>query len=349
MNERGVRMYNIYDVAKKAGVSRSTVSRVINNQESVKDEKRDRVLEAIKELNYTPNATARALAMNKTNTIGVIARELTESFNAKFIDGIHSYADQMHYGVIFCIRSNTNVSNINYIDFLNKKVDGLIFIGQDTVSEDELISLAKSEIPVVAMEIEYPVDNITFITVNNRDSAYKAVEHLCKLGHKNIVNITAEDNTQERTARNQGYKDGLKDHGLTYEQSYELPYNFFEARHIAKSILPKLIEDKVTAAFCYNNEIAAALCEVLILNGYEIPKDFSVVGFDDIHYTNLAEISYPELTSFSQPQRDMAVYAISTVLQLIDRNKGEPIKSKSKEFKCKLMIHESTTIVPNER
>jgi LacI family transcriptional regulator len=341
-------MYNIYDVAKKAGVSRSTVSRVINNQESVKDDKRERVLEAIKELNYTPNATARALAMNKTNTIGVIARELTESFNAKFIDGIHQYADQMHYGVIFCIRSNTNVSNVNYIDFLNKKVDGLIFIGQDTVSEDELISLAKSQIPVVAMEIEYPVEHITFINVNNRDSVYKAIEHLGKLGHKRIVNITTEDKTQERTARNKGYEDGLNDLGLAYKCTYELPYNFFEARHIARSILPRLIDDKVTAAFCYNNEIGAALCEALITNGYDIPKDFSIVGFDDMHYTNLSEVPYPRLTSFLQPQRDMAFYAISTLIQIINRKKGDAITSKSKEFKCKLMIHESTTIVSNE-
>jgi len=131
-------MPNIYDVAKEAGVSRSTVSRVINNQKSVKDDKRERVLEAIKKLNYTPNATARALAMNKTNTIGVIARELTEAFNAEFIAGIHDEADAMHYGVIFCMRTNYDKANINYIDFLNKKVDGIIFIGEETVSTEEL-------------------------------------------------------------------------------------------------------------------------------------------------------------------------------------------------------------------
>jgi len=342
-------MYNIYDVAKKAGVSRSTVSRVINNQESVKDDKRARVLEAIKEMNYTPNATARALAMNKTNTIGVIARELTESFNSKFIDAIHTFADQMHYGVIFCIRSNATVTNINYIDFLNKKVDGFLFIGQGTVSEEELTSLSRSEIPVVAMEIEYPGSNATFVTINNRDSIFKAVEHLSKLGHKNIINVTAEDATQEKDARNKGYQEGLDAFGITYSRTFELPYNFYEARHIAKSILPRIVEDKVTAAVCYNNEIAAALCEVLIKNGYDIPKDFSIVGFDDIHYTNLAEVPYPRITSFLQPQHEMAIYAITTLLQMIDRNKGESIKSKSKEFKCKLMIHESTTVVPDER
>lgn len=339
-------MPNIYDVAKEAGVSRSTVSRVINNQKSVKDDKRQRVLDAIKKMNYTPNATARALAMNKTNTIGVVARELTETFNAGFISGIHDYADSEHYGVIFCMRTLNDKANINYIDFLNKKVDGLIFIGEETVTEDELESLAKSEIPVVAMEIKYPIEPITYITVNNFETTYDSVKYLHDLGHRKIVNFTADDITQEKTQRSNAYNQAISDLNLDYNMTYEVPYDIGDSHDIVKSIVPKILEEGVTAAFCYNNIIAVALAEGIVQAGLSIPKDFSIIGFDDIHYTNIAEVAFPRITSNLQPQREMAEYSVKKLVEIIDRDKHSKIQNYDKEFKCKLMIHQSTGEAP---
>lgn len=339
-------MPNIYDIARAAGVSRSTVSRVINNQKSVKDDKRQRVLDAIKEMNYTPNATARALAMNKTNTIGVIARALTETFNAEFINGIHDFADTEHYGVIFCMRTLNDKANINYIDFLNKKVDGLIFIGEETVTEEELESLSRSEIPVVAMEIKYPTKPITYITVNNFETSYKSIDYLYQLGHRKIVNFTADDNTQEKEQRTEGYEKALENLKLDYSKTYEVPYDINDSHEIVKGIIPEILEDGVTAAFCYNNIIAVALAEGIIQAGLSIPEDFSIIGFDDIHYTNIAEVAFPRITSNLQPQRDMAQHAVKKLIQIIDRDKGTKIKNYDKEFKCKLMIHQSTGVAP---
>ncbi len=339
-------MPNIYDVAKEAGVSRSTVSRVINNQKSVKDEKRQRVLDAIKKMNYTPNATARALAMNKTNTIGVVARELTETFNAEFISGIHDYADSEHYGVIFCMRTLNDKANINYIDFLNKKVDGLIFIGEYTVTEEELVSLARSEIPVVAMEITYPIEPITYVTVNNHETSYDSIKYLNNLGHQKIVNFTADDITQEKSQRTNGYEEAINELGLKYKKTYEVPYDIRDSHDIVKSIVPEILEQGVTAAFCYNNIIAVALSEAIVQAGLRIPEDFSIIGFDDIHYTNIAEVAFPRITSNLQPQREMAEYSVKKLISMIDRSKGSKIQNHDKEFKCKLMIHQSTGDVP---
>ena len=243
-------MPNIYDVAREAGVSRSTVSRVINNQKSVKDDKRERVLEAIKKLNYTPNATARALAMNKTNTIGVIARQLTETFNAEFIAGIHDAADLNNYGVVFCMRTLYDKSNINYIDFLNKKVDGFIFIGEETVTAEELESLALSEIPVIAMEFEHPVEPVTYVTVDNYDVTYESVKYLYDLGHRKIVNFSADDITQEKDLRNKAYSDVVDRYELDYKKIYEVPSDIKDSHDIVKKIIPEILQAGVTAAFC---------------------------------------------------------------------------------------------------
>lgn len=340
-------MYNIYDVAERAGVSRSTVSRVLNHQESVSEEKRQRVLEVIKEMNYTPNATARALAMNKTSTLGIIARELTEVFNARFIDSIQKCADHNHYGALFCIRSKSSESNINYIDFLNKKVDGFIFIGQDTVSEQELISLSKSNIPVVAMEIKYPVEGISFISVNNEESITSGVDHLVGLGHKKIVYISSADDMQENEERKSGYLKGISRHGLSYQNVVASPYDYPDAKVTIESFLSKLLSEGVTAAICFNNEIAVALCECLLKRGLGIPKDFSVIGFDDIHYTNLAEIAIPRITSFLQPQEEMAEYATMELLKRINHKVTNNSGFKNKEFKCVLKIHETTGVAPH--
>lgn len=339
-------MYNIYDVAERAGVSRSTVSRVLNHQESVSEEKRQRVLEVIKEMNYTPNATARALAMNKTNTLGIIARELTETFNARFIDSIHLSADRHHYGALFCIRSNSSESNINYIDFLNKKVDGFIFIGQDTVSEEELESLAKSKIPVTVMEIKYPVGGITYVTVNNKESMIEGVNYLAKLGHKNIAYIATSHYMQENEERKAGYLEGIKKSNLEYSKVYECSYDFPEAREVVKKIIPLLKQDGATAALCFNNEIAVALCEGLINEGFQIPADFSLIGFDDIHYTNLADITIPRITSFFQPQEEMAEYATQALINTIHYLSGTSKSTQNKEFKCTLKVYESTGVAP---
>lgn len=344
----GRTMYNIYDVAERAGVSRSTVSRVLNHQESVSEEKRQRVLEVIKAMNYTPNATARALAMNKTNTLGIIARELTEVFNARFIDGIQKCADHNHYGALFCIRSKSSESNINYIDFLNKKVDGFIFIGQDTVSESELIHLSKSNIPVVAMEIKYPVEGVSFVTVNNEESISSGVDYLVGLGHKKIAYIAATDAMQENEERKAGYLKGISQQGLIYQNIVDCPYDYPESKTAVEEFLPRLLFDGVTAAICFNNEIAVAVIEGLIKRGVRIPKDFSVIGFDDIHYTNLAEISIPRITSFLQPQEEMAEYATVQLLKRIEHKTTANSSFKNKEFKCVLKIHETTGVAPNE-
>lgn len=335
-------MPNIYDVAREAGVSRSTVSRVINNQKSVKDDKRKQVLMAIKKLNYTPNATARALALKRTNTIGVISRELTETFNAKFINEVHHYADNQHYGVIYCMRKHTTQANINYIDFLNKKVDGFIFIGENTVTEEELENLSKAQIPVVAMEVEYPVEHVTFLNIDNFESSYNAVKYLYELGHRRLVNITANEPTQEKEARKAGFNKACEDMGMDFFETVETPYYIGASKTCIQELIPNLLENNITAGFCYNNVIGTMLAEELIVNGKSIPDDFSIIGFDDIHYGNISRVAIPELSSIRQPQKEMAEYAVEKLLEAINRKKDSMILSESKVFNCELKIHEST-------
>lgn len=332
-------MPNIYDVAREAGVSRSTVSRVINNQKSVIESKRVRVLEAIEKLNYTPNATARALAMNKTNTIGVIARELTEDFYAGFINNIHRFADEHHYGILFCMRKANSRYNIDYIDFLHKKVDGFIFLGENTVTEEELRKLAQAKTPVVVLEMNYPVMPITYINVNNEEAAYESV---VKLGerHTNIAHITACEDTQEKADRLKGFEKAIREHDFIHGGIYQVPYYMVNARLLIDDIIDECISRGVGAAFCFNNAMATVLAEGLIKRKVKIPDDFSIIGFDDINYANQALFPIPRISSNRQPQFEMAQYAIDALVKRID----EEIEGSdySRVFRCEFVQGESS-------
>ena len=133
-------MTNIYDVAKSAGVSRSTVSRVLNDSVSVSEETRQKVLNIIKKLNYNPNSAARSLALKKNNTIAVISGYmLNDPFFSNVAEGIYKTADKMGYGTIFCVNQKDTNSNVHYFNMLFGKVDGIVFLGYDSVLRAELL------------------------------------------------------------------------------------------------------------------------------------------------------------------------------------------------------------------
>ncbi|MBN2222347.1 MAG: LacI family DNA-binding transcriptional regulator [Vallitaleaceae bacterium] len=336
-------MPNIYDVAREAGVSRSTVSRVINHQKSVIESKRIRVLEAIEKLNYTPNATARALAMNKTNTIGVIARELTEDFYAGFINNIHRFADEHHYGILFCMRKTNSRYNIDYIDFLHKKVDGFIFLGENTVTEEELRKLATAKTPVVVLEMNYPIQPITYINVNNEAAAYTSVMKL-QNKHRCIAHITASENTQEKEMRIRGFEKAIQDAGVLHGGIYHLPYYMVNARLMIDAMIDEFLEKGVSAAFCFNNAMATVLAEGLIKRKIKIPEEFAIIGFDDINYASQAILPVPRISSNRQPQYEMAEYAITALVKSIDElhEEKEMKEDYSRVFSCEFVQGESS-------
>ncbi len=217
-------MANIYDIAKEAGVSRSTVSRVINNQPSVSEDKHRRVVAAIDKLKYTPSATARALAMSKTNTIGVISRELAHSFYDEFINNIHLGADNRNYGVLYTMRNTYSHTNVDLNTLMHKKVDAYMFIGEGTATADEIEDLGHNDIPVVGFEFHYKTPKGLYININNTQSAYNAMKYLYELGHTNTVHLTYRSGLQEMKLREEGYFNAVKDFAMNDARVFRVAF-----------------------------------------------------------------------------------------------------------------------------
>lgn len=338
-------MANIYDIAKEAHVSRSTVSRVINNHPSVSEAKRLRVLEAIEKLKYTPSATARALATNKTNTIGVISRELAHSFYDEFINSIHYGADNRNYGVLYTMRNPAMHANIDFSMVLHKKVDGYMLVGEGTASKEEIEDLGHNGIPVVSYEFYYELENGLFININNKKSAYDAVAYLYKLKHEKIIHITYENHLQEMCLREEGFFEAVEELEIQGAKVFDVPFKPVDIHSQCQSIINYIRGHQITAAFCANNIIASVFIEVLIEHGYSIPEDFSIIGFDDTPAERPLHISrqkIPEITSIKQPQKEMAAYGINALIGAIEE--GQPIETGNVFFDCDMIIRNTTAM-----
>ncbi|MFA9398437.1 MAG: LacI family DNA-binding transcriptional regulator [Clostridiaceae bacterium] len=331
-------MANLYDIAKVAGVSKSTVSRVINDQPGVKEDKRLKIQETIKKLNYKPNALARSLVLQKTHTIGIIVRELSNNFYSEYIRNLHHIADSMGYGALYCNRTSYEESNIDYLEFLNKKVDGFIFLGEGTVTKEELESLVLSKYPLVVIQSMLDVQDVTYININNYRAYYEAVEYLIKLGHRKIINISGPLD-KEFVERNKGYSEAVTMHNLDYEITYYLDYFMESAYELALKIAPSIRNEKITAAVCSNNILATGFIDGLIDSGIKVPEEFSVIGFDDIVAAEVTHNNIPAITSVKQPQKDISEYAVGKLMQMMEQGIGEY----SKDFSCKLKIRNSTS------
>lgn len=336
-------MPNVFDIAREAGVSKSTVSRVINNQVGVNKDKRKRVLDAIEKLNYSPNAMARGLVLKKTNTIGVIVRELSNSFYSEFIKNIHYNADEKGYGALYCNRNSYVESNIDYLSSLNKKVDGYIFIGEGTVSQNELTTLVNSNYPSIVIQAKLDVPGVTYIQIDNYEATYKAVKYLVELGHKKIIYFCGPKDF-ELLERTRGYSQGLKDANLGFERIFYTDYFMSSAYKLTKNLVQYIKEEGITAALCSNNIVATGVIDGLLDSQIRVPEDFSVIGFDDIVNAEITNNNIPAITSVKQPQLEITLYALEKLLYMIEHGCDDYCKN----FECQLMIRKSTAPCPKK-
>lgn len=326
-------MANIYDVANKAGVSRSAVSRVLNNQKGVHPDKREKVLEAVKALNYRPNSMARGLAMKKTNTIAIVARELADPFYNAFIRSLNYHADQSHYGVLYCVRNNYLSSNVDYLSTLSAKVDGYIFLGENTVSKEELELLSNTNTPVVGMEFDFKMDNVTFLTIDNEKETIKGIEYLINKGHKHILHIALDPSVDEFSIRENGYIKTVKKHKCGYSKVIRGDYEMVHNIELGESIEQVIKEDKVTAIFCANDMVAIGIREGLRNIG--IADQIDILGFDGIYKNGYHALPITKIPTLKQPQDEMGKYAIDSIIKLIEEEEGN---SYSKVFECELLV-----------
>lgn len=334
-------MASIYDVAKLAGVSKTLVSRVINNQKGVSDASREKIMKAMEELNYRPNAIARSLVLQKTNIIGVIVDNLCETFFFDFIRGIEQQIERSPYEVIFCSARDNLEAKKKYIDFLSQgRADGYILYGSNVRDRKLIEELEHSAMPMVIVENDVDGLNINNICVDNRYGSEAAVEHLVKIGCANIYHVTGDMTVKAAIDRMEGYQAGLRKCGLTFSEDMIIPADFtVKGGYQAVDAMLKDKGRKRPDAIYFGSDATAAGGMMAIEDyGLRIPEDIKVVGFDN-DIIMVPDRRLKKLTTLAQPMFDMGANAVRLLMEDMEHN---PQKKKRVIYYPELIIRETT-------
>ena len=316
----------IKDVAKKAGVSISTVSRVINDSKPVTNEVKQRVLDVIKETGYVPNPLARSLVTKKSQLIGVIVPEVTDTFAAEVLNGIEEISKMYDYDILLAntySEKDLEVKNINLLRA--KQVEGIVMIRWD-IDKDVVGLLEDSGIPAVYISKTTRDFDIYNVSINNNSAVKDMTNFLLDRGHKKIVLLNTTFQTNLADERLTGYRDAIVGRGLKVNEGFikSCGPTFDDGYMAVKEMLESKVD--VDAIFATSDEVAIGAINACFDLGYKVPEDISVVGFYDIEFSKMCR---PKLTTVKQPLYDMGAFAIRMIIKMV---KGIEIDEKKVEL-----------------
>lgn len=314
----------IYDVAREAGVSMATVSRVVNNNPNVKPQTRKKVFEAIERLGYRPNAVARGLASKKTTTVGVVIPDISNSIFSEVARGIEDIANMYHYNIILCNADKKKEKEIRVINtLLEKQVDGLLFMG-GTVTSDHVQAFRTSSVPIVLCGTTDENDQIPSVDIDHEAAAFDAVNLLLAQGHKRIGMISGTlHDPANGYARYQGYKKALEQAGI--EATEELvrigSYRYESGYDVMKYFLA--LPERPTAIFAATDEMAIGAIHAIQDEGLKVPEDISIISVDNIR---MASMVRPQLTTVAQPMYDIGAVSMRLLTKLMNKENVDMAK-----------------------
>lgn len=330
----------IREVAKRAGVSISTVSRVLNEKPHnyIREETRCKVLKAIEELNYKPDRRAQSLRGVKTGIIGLVMPIGLNPFYEQLAYAIENVCYREGYGMLICDSHGNIDRERTYIDILvRQKVDGIIITTIELKKED-LEELINRGITVILADEDVPEVNAPAVFANNYLGACQATKHLINLGHKRIAFITGPLNVLSGRDRLKGYLDTLKENNLEIDETIIKEGDYtYKKGYIATQKLLKESDSRFTAIFCSNDLTAFGAMRALQDKGWKVPEDYSVVGFDDMYFSS---ISNPQLTTVAQPVDKMALRIFQAFKQEISGR--APLKKRHQFLDTNLIVRESS-------
>ncbi len=319
-------MATIRDVAIHAGVSATTVSHVVNNTRPVSEDLRRRVLAAMEELGYQPNALARSLRRKQSHTLGMIVPDSANPFFAEVARGIEDISFDEGYTVILC----NSVSNLErealYIDLLAKKqVDGVILVAAGD-SMRQVRTLQARNIALVMVDRDLPGSAVDCVLTDNFQGGREATEHLLHLGHRRIGCITGASDLTPSASRVDGYQQALAVAGIAVDETLIVKGDFQDQSGYVGAQQLLQLANPPTAIFASNDLMAIGAMSAALEAGLSVPKDLSVVGFDDIH---LASFVNPPLTTVAQPKFELGRVAARMLLERIDNHELAPRRCRS--------------------
>ncbi len=311
----------IDQVAKKAGVSKATVSRVLNNSKPVRDETRLRVMDAVRELDFKPNPAARSLVYKKSRTLGVVVTDIANLFVSVLVKGIEEIAYSNNYNIFIC---NSHASAKKEIELLmmlrDKRVDGIIFL-TSRIKNDHKAFFKSSQLPIALVNVGYDDENIVSIRIDNRKAAYDMTSYFIEKGYTRIGMVRAsQDDIYTGRDRYIGYCQALEENGIPIRDEL-----------IKTGYLETIDGYRAVSEICENGNVPEAIfvaCDLmafgaikaLIDHGLRVPEDVEVAGFDDVP---MASYYHPALTTVRQPIEDMGRFAAEKLIKLIEGEGGQ--------------------------
>lgn len=308
----------IYDVAREAGVSMATVSRVVNGNKNVKENTRKKVLEVIDRLDYRPNAVARGLASKKTTTVGVVIPNIANSYFATLAKGIDDIASMYKYNIVLASSDENDDHEVAVINSLfAKQVDGIIFMGYH-LTEKIRAEFSRTRTPIVLAGTVDLENQLPSVNIDYKASVEDAITQLAKNNEKvAFVSGPLIDDINGKL-RLVGYKAGLEQNNMRYNEGlvFEAKYSYKDGFDLAQRVL----NSGATAAYVGEDELAAGLLNGLFATGKSVPEDFEIITSNDSPITSYTR---PNLTSISLPLYDLGAVSMRMLTKIMNKEELE--------------------------
>ncbi|REE87502.1 LacI family transcriptional regulator [Paenibacillus taihuensis] len=333
--------YTIKQIAQMAGVSKSTVSRVISGNGYTSPEVRGKVLQIIEELQYKPNAVARAMVSQRTNNIGVIIYRrdypiVSHPFYGKILDAIIKTAASLNYSIIVTTDYDLSVRAADFM--LEKRVDGLILISR--FHQNVIDYIKHFNVPYLMVNGSTDVEGVIHVVNQDEAGGRQAASYLCGLGHRRIFTIAGPQTHRSHYLRLKGFSEQREAEGL-HPDSQSITYadssTFDEGYRMMQDNWPLFAAGQYTAVFATNDTLALGAMKFLIEHSVRVPDEVSVMGFDDVDH---ASMYFPSLTTVAVEKEEMGKKAMIVLDKLI---RQEPVMQQAIEFEPKLVLRKSTS------
>jgi LacI family transcriptional regulator, galactose operon repressor len=332
-------MATVHDVARRAGVSTSTVSHVVNRTRFVSDELRERVLAAMRELDYTPNAAARTLTLKRSHTIGLIVSDIRNPFFASVARGVEDVAQEQGYTVVLCNSDeNADRETACLTALETRAVDGVL-LASAGVADEHLSRLVRAGFPIVLVDRDLPELGAPAILLDNEGAAFGAVKHLTAGGHRRIAMLSGRPSISTTTERIAGYRRALLEAGLELDERLLVSgASTSEGGALAASAVLD-VDPPPTAIFSGNNLMSIGALQAIANRGLLVPDDVALVGFDDFPYP-WSDAFRPHLTTVAQPTYELGRRAAEILVQQLRASNSNTVERVILEGK--LVVRESS-------
>ena len=337
-----VHQTTIYDIARELNISKSTVSRALNNHPEVSDKTKSKVIKLAKKLDYQRNMQSVNLLKRKSNLIGIIVPEFNTSFFPQVLIGAQEEAAKQGYNIIIS-QSNENfeteVENCRVM--LESQVDGiLISLSKETRDFEHLKTFQRKGIPIVLFNRVCNEVIAPKVVINDYEAAFGAIEHLIQIGKRRIAHLAGPDSLIICRKRMKGYKDALKKYNIPLDESLIIPYDLSIGKINVYIRQLMELENPPDGLFTFNDPIAIEAIQTIKKMGIQIPSDIAIVGFSNDYGSELIE---PSLSTIAQPRQLMGSIAMQLLLEQIGKD-VEEWKAITRILDSELIIRKSSSI-----